>query len=97
MQEVRIIKYLSELNTSSEGFFMNLHEIFEGEVTYYLVMDLLEGKTLQDILDSLKARKEKFSLKITKQIMHKLLKGVELMHRKGILHRDLKPDNIMFS
>ena len=42
------------MNTKDRKLFLNLYEIFEGELTYYLVVDLLKGKTLQEEIDSLR-------------------------------------------
>ena len=33
---------------------MNLYEVFEGDMTYYMVIDIMEGKTLQDELEIMK-------------------------------------------
>ena len=31
-----------------------------------------------------------------KRLIKKLLTGLKYMHRKGVVHRDIKPDNIMY-
>jgi hypothetical protein len=61
----------------------------EGEVLYG-VMDLLEGTTLEEHLDG----KGALSPQRTVELGIALAEGLEAAHRLGILHRDLKPDNV---
>ncbi|CAD8192412.1 unnamed protein product [Paramecium octaurelia] len=71
--------------------FVKVKEVHQGETSFYIVMDLLQGKTLQLFLGHHKP----FQLEQTKQIMHALLEGIEFMHSKNIMHRDIKPENII--
>ncbi|CAK59922.1 unnamed protein product (macronuclear) [Paramecium tetraurelia] len=71
--------------------FVKVKEVYQGETSFYIVMDLLKGKTLQLYLGYHKP----FQLEQTKQIMHALLEGIEFMHSKNIMHRDIKPENII--
>lgn len=50
-------------------------------------MELLEGGQLYDFIK----QKYKFTSLEIKIIMKSILEGVEHMHSKGIMHRDLKP------
>lgn len=59
----------------------------------YLVMEYVEGKTLRDILKLNGA----LSQRDTQQIMLGVLNALEYSHRMGIIHRDIKPGNIMIS
>ncbi|TCD54347.1 Stk1 family PASTA domain-containing Ser/Thr kinase [Alloscardovia theropitheci] len=59
----------------------------------YIVMEYVKGQTLRDILKvngSLNQRD-------TSQIMLGMLNALEYSHRMGIIHRDIKPGNIMIS
>jgi len=58
---------------------------------YYMVINLL-GKSLQEI----KNKHTIFSLKTTIQIGIKIISLLETIHEKGLLHRDVKPDNFLF-
>ena len=56
----------------------------------YLVMELLEGKSLHQILDEEHALSQDVALDYTMQI----LAGLDAAHAAGVVHRDLKPDNV---
>jgi serine/threonine-protein kinase len=60
----------------------------DGDVPY-LVMELLEGKTLADLLNE-----ELVSSERALDIVGQTLRGLAFAHSKGIVHRDLKPANI---
>lgn len=59
--------------------------------TLFLVMELLDGESLQDILEREVTISTIRAVDITKQI----LDGLSHAHEAGIVHRDLKPSNVM--
>lgn len=59
----------------------------------YLVMELLEGESLQTML----TRRERLSTQETADIVVPVLSAMAESHRAGVVHRDLKPDNIFLA
>ncbi|CAD8139593.1 unnamed protein product [Paramecium pentaurelia] len=72
--------------------FVKIKEVFQGETSYYIVMDLLSGKNLQQLI---KNQHGGLTLEQSQKIMHALLSGIDYMHSKSIIHRDIKPENIV--
>ena len=63
------------------------------EVGFYLVMEWLEGRTLHRVW----RRKRNFPLSQIYALFSQLLDALEQAHRRGIVHRDMKPENLMLT
>lgn len=74
---------------------LRLHEVFETEKSIYLVMELIQGRSLQDMLKKGVFKEPQFQTKIP-NIIRSIMSGLSYLATKGIMHRDLKPDNILF-
>ncbi len=60
---------------------------------YYLVMELLEGGSLDHMIETRKRVPEQETLEIGIQVASAL----RAAHQRGVVHRDIKPDNILFN
>ncbi|MBL7960817.1 serine/threonine-protein kinase [bacterium] len=65
-----------------------IHGIEEHDKQMFIVMELVEGQTLNE-------KKSSISFKQAIDIGIQLAEGLAVAHEKGIVHRDIKPDNIM--
>ena len=59
----------------------------------YMVMEFVEGNTLRDIIH----RGERFPLQRAVEIVEGILTALQYSHKNGIVHRDIKPGNIMIT
>jgi serine/threonine-protein kinase len=59
----------------------------------FIVMEYIEGVTLEDVIKTADPPPLGLALEIARQT----LKGLGSMHRKGMIHRDVSPDNVMLS
>lgn len=57
----------------------------------YMVMEFVEGKTLDTIIDE----RESLTVEESLPIFNQLCEGLSHAHQRGILHRDLKPSNVI--
>lgn len=71
----------------------NVFEYFEENNTAYIVMELLEGLTLNDYLKQESAG-GKVSVDFAVMVASEVAKALRSMHSKNIIHRDIAPDNI---
>lgn len=70
---------------------VNIYDVSVKENLKYIVMELIEGITLKNYMQKKGALSFKEVVSITEQI----LRALEHAHSKGIVHRDIKPQNIM--
>jgi serine/threonine protein kinase len=59
----------------------------------YIVMELIKGESLRQVI----AREGRLHPERATSLMRDICAGVGLAHRQGLLHRDLKPDNVIVS
>jgi serine/threonine-protein kinase len=72
----------------------NVVNVFDrGQVgnTYYIAMEYLQGRSLKDVINAMGALDPKLAIHICLQI----LAAAKFAHAKGIVHRDIKPQNVM--
>lgn len=72
---------------------VNVYDVgIEGGI-YFIVMELVEGITLKDYIKT----KGRLSARETTGIALQIASGLEAAHKSGIIHRDIKPQNIILS
>jgi len=72
---------------------VNVYDVGEENGTYYIVMELVEGITLKQYIE----KKARLSVKEAISIAIQVSMGIEAAHNNHIIHRDIKPQNIMIS
>ncbi len=72
---------------------VNVYDVGEDRGLYYIVMELVEGITLKDYID----KKSRLSPKEVISIGIQMCMGIEEAHKHHIIHRDIKPQNIIIS
>jgi eukaryotic-like serine/threonine-protein kinase len=70
---------------------VSVYDRGEAEGTYYIAMEYIEGRTLKDLIVA------RGPLPIDKAVSYarQILGAVRFAHRKGIVHRDIKPHNVL--
>ncbi len=85
----REAKILASLNHPSIA---TLHGLEESDGKRFIVMELVEGQTLAHRL-----RKGRLPVDEALDICRQIAEGLEAAHEKGVIHRDLKPGNVMIT
>ena len=84
---VREAKSASALNHPN---IITIHEIGESEGTHFIATEFIDGETLTDY-----AKNHPLQLKILLEIAIQIASALDDAHAAGIVHRDMKPDNVM--
>lgn len=72
---------------------VNVYDVGEDDNLYYIVMELVEGITLKKFIE----RKGRLEINEVIGIGIQIAQGIEAAHKSHIIHRDIKPQNIIIS
>lgn len=72
---------------------VNIYDVGSENGMYYIVMEYVEGITLKTYIE----KKGQLNFKEAISIAIQVGRGIEAAHNKGIIHRDIKPQNIIIS
>ncbi len=88
-QEARLVANLSHPNI------VTVHDASEYRGHLYIVMQLVDGGTLKQRLDQLQARGQTMDIMEATPIFIQLASALDYAHEKGVIHRDVKPVNVL--
>lgn len=94
MDPVSLLRFQREANASSQLNHPNIVEIYdvgEEDSDHYIVMEYIKGKTLKELIGQRGAMEKHEAI----SIMDQLVSAVKEAHDKNIIHRDIKPQNIL--
>ena len=94
--ETLVKRFMTEAEATAMLDHPNIVGIYDAAFTdgvHYIVMELAEGMTLKRYI----RRYSRLSAKETVDIAMQIAKGLEAAHEKNIVHRDIKPQNILVS
>lgn len=94
LEPVSLLRFQREANSASALNHPNIVEIYdvgEEEGLHYIVMEYIRGRTLKQLIQQRGALEKIEAL----AIMDQLIVAVEEAHKKNIIHRDIKPQNVL--
>ena len=86
VQEARAASALEHPNI------VTIHDIAEVDGLHFIVMEYVSGESLGELI-----RNQRLDLDQALDYAVQVAEGLERAHRNGVIHRDLKPDNVMVS
>jgi serine/threonine-protein kinase len=85
LREIRIAAQLSHPHI------LGVHDSGDADGFLHYVMPFVEGESLRDRLD----REGRLGVAETVRLLHDVLDGMQYAHQRGVVHRDIKPGNVM--
>ena len=70
---------------------VTIYDMGEDNGTFYIAMEYVDGQSLESML----AQKKRWTTEETIRLVVEIADGLDSTHKKGIIHRDIKPGNIL--
>ena len=79
------------------GHIVQVYDFGSEDNIYYMVMEFIDGQTLKARLRELKEAGQTMSLDETQRIIQAVASALDYAHKRGMVHRDVKPANILLT
>ncbi|CAD8072086.1 unnamed protein product [Paramecium primaurelia] len=86
----RLIQEIELMRLVEHNSIVKMVDLYEGEKSYYIIMELLKGETLHTF-----TKKTKLNIYQIKTVMNRCLKALCYLNLLNIIHRDLKLENLV--
>jgi serine/threonine-protein kinase len=90
---LRFLREAKAAGRLSHPGIVTVHDVGELEDVAFIVMELVEGRSVKDVLD----RGEQIPLSVALDIVRQAAEALDFAHRHGVVHRDVKPGNLMLT
>jgi serine/threonine protein kinase len=90
------LRFLREARAAASARHSNVASVFHLGKTgnsYFYAMEFMEGETLENLIK----RSGRLEVKLTLEIASQVAAGLAAVHKQNLVHRDIKPTNIMVS
>ena len=84
-QEIRLARRITHPNV------VRTHDLGEVDGTYFITMEYVEGTSLDELI----RRRNRLPVGVTVTVGRQLLRALEAAHAQGVVHRDIKPQNML--
>lgn len=84
-QEIRLARRITHRNV------VRTHDLGEVDGTWFITMEYVEGTSLEKLI----AKRGRLPVNVTLPIGKQLLRALEVAHEAGVIHRDIKPQNMV--
>jgi serine/threonine protein kinase len=89
------MKLLYHLQEKNNPHIAKVLDIIEDQTSYYVVMEHVKGRDLFDYFVQEKIYGKSYKLPVAKQIARELISGLDELHGSGLIHKDIKLENIV--
>lgn len=86
-REIRLARKITHRNV------LRTYDYGEADGTYFISMEFVRGYTLNELLDEAPSRQ--MAPRVAAGIARQISRGLEAAHEQGIVHRDIKPQNVL--